>query len=173
VLRVLVTSGGFSIGPLQSIVRSFSGIPDVELTIVCGAATRMVSRAERDAQAAGVRARVLGFEPDMPARLAEAHVVVGKAGGLTVTETMTAGRPMVLVGTVPGNELFNEELVVSGGAGYAAQAMEVGPIVSAMRLRGEIAKMGRRGTELVMPGSAGNVVGVAREWMERGGQRAA
>jgi processive 1,2-diacylglycerol beta-glucosyltransferase len=172
-LRVLVTSGGFGVGPLQAIVRSFAGIAGVELTIVCGAAKRLVPRAECDALAARVRARVLGFERDMPARLAEAHIVVGKAGGLTVTETMAAGRPMVLVGTVPGNELFNEELVVRGGAGLAAQAADVGAIVNGMRSRGEIAKMGRRGAQLVVPGSAGRVATVAQEWMERGGQRAA
>ena len=44
----------------------------------------------------GVCADVLGFERDMPARVAAAHVVVGKAGGLTVSEALTAGRPMVL-----------------------------------------------------------------------------
>jgi processive 1,2-diacylglycerol beta-glucosyltransferase len=167
-LRVLVTSGGFGIGPLQAIVRSFAGIADLELTIVCGAATRRVPRAERDALDVGVRARVIGFERDMPARLAEAHVVVGKAGGLTVTETMAAGRPMVLVGTVPGNELFNEELVVRGGAGVAAQAGDVGAIVSAMRSRGEIAKMGQRGRQLILSESAARVTSVAQEWMERG-----
>ncbi len=172
-LRVLITSGGFSIGPLQTIVRSFAGIADVELTIVCGAATRIMERAARDAQAAGVRARVLGFERDMPARVADAHVVVGKAGGLTVTETMAAGRPMVLVGTVPGNELFNQNLVVSGGAGYAAQAEDVGAIVNAMRSRGEIAEMGRRGGELVVPESAARVIAVAREWVQQGGRKAA
>jgi processive 1,2-diacylglycerol beta-glucosyltransferase len=133
----------------------------------------MMPRAERDAAAAGVRARVLGFERDMPMRLAEAHVVVGKAGGLTVTETMAAGRPMVLVGTVPGNELFNEEFVVRGGAGVAGQAGDVGTIVSAIRSRGEIAKMGRQGRQLVMPESAESVARVAHAWMERGGRRAA
>jgi processive 1,2-diacylglycerol beta-glucosyltransferase len=172
-LRVLVTSGGFGVGPLESIVRSFAGVPDVELTIVCGAAKRLVPRAEREAEAAGVRARILGFERDMPMRVAEAHVVVGKAGGLTVTETMAAGRPMVLVGTVPGNELFNEQLVVQGGAGYAAEGEDVGAIVGAMRARGEVARMGENGRGLVRRGSAGRVVGVAREWMGRGGRRAA
>jgi processive 1,2-diacylglycerol beta-glucosyltransferase len=172
-LRVLVTSGGFGIGPIRAIVRSFAGVPDVELTIVCGAATRRIPRIERDAQAAGIRARVLGFERDMPSRLAQAHVVVGKAGGLTVTETMAAGRPMVFVGTVPGNEWFNEERVVRGGAGYAAQAGEVGATVDAMRSRGEMARMGERGRRLVLAGSAGNVVEVVRGWIAKGGQRAA
>jgi processive 1,2-diacylglycerol beta-glucosyltransferase len=92
-LRVLVTSGGFGVGPIRDIVRSFAGISGVELTVVCGRAPGLERRVARLAAAAGVKARVLGFERDMPSRMAEAHVIVGKAGGLTVSEAMTSGRP--------------------------------------------------------------------------------
>jgi processive 1,2-diacylglycerol beta-glucosyltransferase len=172
-LRVLVTSGGFGIGPIREIVCSFEGIEGVELTVVCGAAEATVPRVRRAAADAGVQARVLGFERDMPARVAEAQVVVGKAGGLTVSETMAAGRPMVIVGTVPGNETFNEELVVRGGAGYAARALDVGRIVAAMRARGEIAQMGERARGLVVPESGDRVVDVAIELAGRRAARAA
>jgi processive 1,2-diacylglycerol beta-glucosyltransferase len=172
-LRVLVTSGGFGIGPIREIVCSFQDVPDVELTVVCGAAEAAVPRVRRTALAAGVSARVLGFERDMPARVAEAHVVVGKAGGLTVSETMSAGRPMVVVGTVPGNETFNEELVIRGGAGYAARAIDVGRVVGAMRARAEIASMGGRARGLVVPDSANGVVDVAVALAGRRAARAA
>jgi len=172
-LRVLVTSGGFGIGPMREIVCSFQGVPDVEVTVVCGAAEAAVPRVRRTAAQAGVAARVLGFERDMPARVAEAHVVVGKAGGLTVSETLAAGRPMVVVGTVPGNETFNEELVVRGGAGYAARALDVGRVVAAMRARGEIAQMGARARGLVVTESADRVVDVALELASRRSARAA
>jgi len=85
---------------------------------------------------------------------------------------MAAGRPMMTVGTVPGNELFNEALVVRGGAGYAVRATDVGAVVSAMRARGEIAAMGRRARELVVADSADRVVSVALD-AARSGARAA
>jgi UDP-N-acetylglucosamine:LPS N-acetylglucosamine transferase len=154
-------------------VRSFEGMRDVRLTVVCGAARASVPRALRAAREAGVPARVLGFERNMPARVAEAHVVVGKAGGLTVSETMSAGRPMVMVGTVPGNELFNEALVVQGGGGYAARARDVGAVVETMRSGGEFAAMGARARELVVAGAADKVVDVAMELALRTGSRAA
>ena len=160
-LRVLVTSGGFGVGPVRAVVRSFAGIPDVELTVVCGAARAVEARASREAARAGVRANVLGFERDMPGRMAAAHVIVGKAGGLTVSETLAAGRPMITVGTVPGNELANERLVVEGGAGYAADAGAVGPLAALMRARGLIAPMGARGRRLVVAESAERVLAVA------------
>jgi processive 1,2-diacylglycerol beta-glucosyltransferase len=167
-LRVLVTSGSFGVGPMAAIVRSFRGRRDIELTVVCGSKRGAEARAARVAEAAGVHARVLGFERDMAARVREAHIVVGKAGGLTVTETMAAGRPMVLVGTVPGNELSNERLVVEGGAGYAAAPGEVGAIVDAMRERGVIAGMGQRARGLVLPHGAARVLDVAIGMADRG-----
>jgi processive 1,2-diacylglycerol beta-glucosyltransferase len=160
-LRVLVTSGSFGLGPLEAIVRSFAGVRDVELTVVCGSAKGAEARATRAAAEAGVEARVLGFERDMPARLAEAHVVIGKAGGLTVSETMAAGRPMILVGTVPGNELSNERLVVSNGAGYAGKAGDAGAIASALRARGEIEAMGRNARAVVLAHAAERALAVA------------
>jgi processive 1,2-diacylglycerol beta-glucosyltransferase len=172
-LRVLVTCGGFSVGPVCAVVRSFAGMLGVKLTVVCGAANSALPKVERAAQESGVAARVIGYESDMPARVEEAHVVVGKAGGLTVSETMAAGRPMMLVGTVPGNELFNEALVVQGGAGYSVPATLVGVNVLAMRMRGEIAVMGERARGLVVADSADRVVDVALETVARLGARAA
>jgi processive 1,2-diacylglycerol beta-glucosyltransferase len=133
-------------------------VRDVELTVVCGSAKGAVERVERVVATEGLQANVLGFERDMAARVRDAHVVVGKAGGLTVTESLVAGRPMVLVGTVPGNELANEELVVSHHAGYASTPADTGALVNAMRARGEIAAMGRRARALVRPGAAAAVV---------------
>lgn len=160
-LRVLVTSGSFGVGPMEAIVRSFAGRRDVALTIVCGSQRGAVARVERVAAKAGVTARVLGFERDMAARLAETHLVVGKAGGLTVTETMAAGRPMLLVGTVPGNELANERLVVRGGAGYAVHPSEVGGAVDDLREGAAIVAMGKQARSLVLTESASRVLDVA------------
>ncbi len=171
-LRVLVTSGGFGVGPMRQIVRALAGVPDVELTVVCGAAKGLAARVARDAERLGVRARVLGFERDMPARVAEAHVVIGKSGGLTVTETLAAGRPMIVVGAVPGNETRNEAFVVDGGAGLHAAPGDVGAALAAVRARG-VAAMGARARALVPRWSADRVVGWSLGWAEALEARAA
>jgi UDP-N-acetylglucosamine:LPS N-acetylglucosamine transferase len=110
-----------------------------------------------------VRARVIGFERDMPARIAEAHVVVGKSGGLTVSETLAAGRPMVIVGAVPGNETINEEYVVRGGAGIAAAPDDVARALAEVRARG-VVTMGACARQLVVRWSADRVVAWAEGW---------
>ena len=114
---------------------------------------------------------------DMAARITECHVVVGKAGGLTVTATLTAGRAMVVASAVPGNEKINEAFVVHGGAGVAADADDVGAVIE--RLRGEdgrgatLIAMGRRARELVPMHAADAVVDVALSLASRGARRTA
>jgi processive 1,2-diacylglycerol beta-glucosyltransferase len=174
-LRVLVTSGGFGVGPVAKVVRSFASMDDVELTVVCGRAETLVTRVEAIASREGMRdrVRVIGFERDMATRVREAHVVVGKAGGLTVSETMAAGRPMTIVGTVPGNESINEAMVVDAGAGVACAPDDVARRVIA--LRGSIEAMGARARALVPQGAADAVVGSAQSmsWVARSRDHAA
>ena len=171
-LRVLVTSGGFGVGPVRAVVASFAGAADVELTVVCGRAAA-VEREVRSLMQGRVPGRVVGFEKDMPARVAEAHVIVGKAGGLTVSEAMTAGRPMVVAGAVPGNEAINADCVARAGAGVIAPPDEVGPVVSAMRAAGLVAAMGQAGRRMVAHGAADRVVDIAMRGVRRAGTRRA
>ena len=157
-LRVLVTSGGFGVGPLAAAVRSFAGVPNVKLTVVCGKSESLVREARAIADAHRVDAEIVGFETNMPARVADADVVVGKAGGLTVSETLTAGRPMVVVGAIPGNEMLNEAFVVGGGAGVAATADDVGRTVAGLRFHGHLAEMSRRARLLVASHASARVL---------------
>lgn len=160
-LSVLVTSGGFGVGPMARIVESFRGVRDVDLVVVCG-------NAKKIAVPRGIRAKVIGFEKNMPARLAAAHVVVGKAGGLTVTETLAAGRPMIIASAVPGNEAVNEAFVVDGGAGVSAEPDDVGAMVARLRSAGVLRSMGRNARALVRRGAAEGVVDVALALAKRG-----
>lgn len=170
-MRVLVTSGGFGVGPLVQVVRSFAGRHDVELTVVCGKSGVLVERVKKAASRAGVHARVLGFERDMPARVREAHVVVGKAGGLTVSETLSAGRPMILAGAVPGNEAVNARLVAGHRAGLVVAAAGVGAAAETLRASGWVEAMGERARAMVMTRAADRVLDVALQEVWQGEAR--
>jgi len=159
-VRVLVTSGGFGVGPTREIVRSLAGVAGVAVTVVCGASAQLRDQVERDAQDLGAAVAAIGYERDMPARVRDAHVVVGKAGGLTVSETLTSGRPMIVVGAVPGNEKLNEAFVVGSGAGVVASPGDVGAAVVALRASGALAHMGALGRAAIVRNASGRVLGV-------------
>jgi processive 1,2-diacylglycerol beta-glucosyltransferase len=166
-LEVLVTSGGFGVGPLASVVASFAGIPDVRLTIVCGRDERVRRHVARVAQRTAVDACVLGFEANMPARVARSHLLVGKAGGLTTSEALAAGRPMILVGTCPGQERHNEEWLCLNGAAVRATPEAAGACVARLRAGGRLEPMARRAHELGAPRAAERVVEAAARLVPR------
>ena len=57
------------------------------------------------------------YVTNVPRMMRAADAVICKAGGLIVTEALAAGRPMLLVDAIPGQETGNADLVVRSGAG--------------------------------------------------------
>ncbi|HXI87244.1 MAG TPA: UDP-N-acetylglucosamine--N-acetylmuramyl-(pentapeptide) pyrophosphoryl-undecaprenol N-acetylglucosamine transferase [Parvularculaceae bacterium] len=68
---------------------------------------------------AGVEAELAPFFPDLPARMAKAHLVIARAGASTVTEIATIGRPSILVPlaiAMDDHQTGNALVLVEGGA---------------------------------------------------------
>ncbi|MCC3267288.1 MGDG synthase family glycosyltransferase [Arthrobacter gengyunqii] len=85
-------------------------------TVVCGRNDALRQRIEHLVAPAGDRYRVLGFTTEMPQLLRRADLFVGKPGGLSVSECMAAGLPMVMVNPIPGQEVRNGDYLLEQGA---------------------------------------------------------
>lgn len=85
-------------------------------TVVCGRNDALRQRIEQLVEPAGNRYRVLGFTAEMPQLLRRADLFVGKPGGLSASECMAAGLPMVLVNPIPGQEVRNGDYLMEQGA---------------------------------------------------------
>jgi len=85
-------------------------------TVVCGRNDALRQRIEQLVAPAGNRYRVLGFTAEMPQLLRRADLFVGKPGGLSASECMAAGLPMVLVNPIPGQEVRNGDYLMEQGA---------------------------------------------------------
>jgi processive 1,2-diacylglycerol beta-glucosyltransferase len=57
--------------------------------------------------------------------MAAADVVVTKSGGLTVSECLAVGRPVLVVRPTPGQEERNSDFLLENGAGLKAVAPEI------------------------------------------------
>lgn len=85
-------------------------------TVVCGRNDELRERIDDLVAPAGDRYRVLGFTTEMPQLLRRADLFVGKPGGLSASECMAAGLPMVLVNPIPGQEVRNGDYLLEQGA---------------------------------------------------------
>ena len=85
-------------------------------TVVCGRNDELRHSIEQLVAPAGDRYQVLGYTADMPRLLRDADLFVGKPGGLSASECMAAGLPMVLVNPIPGQEVRNGDYLMEQGA---------------------------------------------------------
>lgn len=85
-------------------------------TVVCGRNEELQEQIEEIVAPAADRYRVLGYTTEMPQLLREADLFVGKPGGLSASECMAAGLPMVLVNPIPGQEVRNGDYLMEQGA---------------------------------------------------------
>jgi processive 1,2-diacylglycerol beta-glucosyltransferase len=90
----------------------------VELTVTIGHADKL--RAAIEAATNGHATKIVGWTDQLPRMLHESHLLIGKAGGATVQETIAAGCPMIINHVVAGQEEGNARLIVESNSGVIA-----------------------------------------------------
>ena len=99
--RVLVTGGSQGARVMSDVVPlALARLPKPardRLRVVQQARGEDEHRVRAAYRELGIAAEVAPFFPDLPARIAAAHLVVGRAGASTVSELAVIGRPSVLV----------------------------------------------------------------------------
>ena len=89
-------------------------------------------RAAYDAM--GVAADLAPFYPDMPRRIAEAHLVVSRAGASTIAELTVIGRPSVLIpypAAMDDHQTANARPLAEAGAAVVAPETGADPLTAA------------------------------------------
>jgi processive 1,2-diacylglycerol beta-glucosyltransferase len=133
---VLVTSGGTTVGHFEQAVRALAALETelpgrLQLLVVCGEDADAKARLEAFAQRCPMPVRVFGFVGFMADLMAASDLVVAKAGGLTVSEALACGLPLVLYHVIPGQERQNAQHVAEHGAGVIA--LNAGEVAAAVR----------------------------------------
>jgi processive 1,2-diacylglycerol beta-glucosyltransferase len=111
--------GGSSLGWIFHAIRE---IPGSRFEFICGSNRSLYRHVARRAVADSLQDRVFvhAFVDDMPRRIHEADVLVGKPGGITAGEAFAQNKPFVIVDMLPGQEGYNYEALVKNGLGFRA-----------------------------------------------------
>jgi processive 1,2-diacylglycerol beta-glucosyltransferase len=154
---VLMVSGGPGVGDLATMAASVLALPG-ELQVVAVAGRNEAAKTALDALARSHVGRLLaiGFTGEMQTLMAAADLVVTKPGGLTVSECLALGRPMLLVSPIPGQEEHNAGFLLEQGAAWLAYD-GIGLFYKISRLMSEpmqLAAMAAHSRRLGQPGAA-------------------
>lgn len=112
---------------------------------------------------ADIRAELQPFFQDLPRRMADAHLVIGRSGAGTVAELMAIGRPAILVPlphALDDNQTPNAEILSRAGAGWTVAQRDLTPDMLAGMLNeilsapGDLAKRAAAAHALAVPNAA-------------------
>ncbi|QGW84533.1 MGDG synthase family glycosyltransferase [Variovorax paradoxus] len=160
---LLMASGGAGVGDLPSMVErvlSLGGESGFQVIAVAGRNADAHARLQAVAARHPGRVVPIGFTNEMHKLMAAANLVVTKPGGLTVSECLALGKPMLLISPIPGQEEHNAGFLMEEGAAWLAYDA-IGLDYKVARLMADPAKladMARRSRALGKPLAAAAVL---------------
>ena len=128
-LKILVTGGSQGASVLSAVVPEGLGMLEPSLRrrlqVVQQCRPDDIERVRQQYADLGIPAELTTYIEDMPGKIADAHLVIGRAGASTVAELSAAGRPAILIpfaAATDDHQTANaRELVKAGGARAIAQ----------------------------------------------------
>ncbi len=107
---VLIVAGSEGMGDIPSTVEALRRADIAEIVVLCGRNERLRGQLDRSD-----RVLALGWRSDVADLMAAADVLVHNAGGLSLTEALTAGLPAVTFRPIPGHGVANARVLEESG----------------------------------------------------------
>lgn len=168
--RVLVMGGGLGLGPIVEAVRSLASLsqPELRVTVICG--TNQSLQGELlDLFGQDSRIEVLGFTSQVAEYMAQSDLLVTKPGGITCSEAMAMGLPMLLLSPLPGHEEENAGYLAGTGAALITDETWVGARAAELLFEQPEALQAMR-TQARQTGRPGSAEAIANEILIRSAQ---
>ena len=118
---ILVSAGGFGVGPVGHLMEALARLEhSARVVAVCGRNAALKAELSEAVKGFPKRSAVaftlVGFTTEMDELMTAADLFVGKPGGLTTSEALAKGLPMVVINPIPGQEERNSDHLLEEGA---------------------------------------------------------
>ena len=120
VFTILVSAGGYGVGPVQALLTELLKIKrPVQLVVIAGKSEELKQHldqiAARQNRNSSNRVIPVGFTSLMDEYMTAADILLGKPGGLTTSEAMARNLPLCIVNPIPGQEERNSAHLLECG----------------------------------------------------------
>lgn len=125
---LLVSAGALGMGPAEFIVERLQQLRhDAQVFVICGKSEELKTRIEELTGPDSPKFRTIGFTTRMADLMGASDLFIGKPGGLTTSEALARGLPMVIVSPIPGQEERNSDHLLEEGIALKCNEMATLP----------------------------------------------
>ncbi|MGC2767411.1 MAG: glycosyltransferase [Candidatus Acidiferrum sp.] len=166
-LVLLISAGGYGVGPVEQLVRGLLALGQPwQLVAIAGKSEKLRARLEQMSKTAGKlpdgenRMVAVGFTKEMDQYMAAADALIGKSGGLTTSEALARGLPMILIEPIPGQEERNADHLLEAGAAIRCNNLPAAPwkIASLLENQEKLSSMRAAAAAMARPAAARKIV---------------
>lgn len=120
VTTILVSAGGFGVGPVGHILESLSSMQHpAQVVALCGRNEELKQRLDKLtvklSPSSRVSIKTIGFTTEMDELMSASDILLGKPGGLTTSEALAKEMVFVIVNPIPGQEERNSDHLLEEG----------------------------------------------------------
>ena len=140
-LKILVTGGSQGASVLSETVPEGLGLLEPSLRrrlqVVQQCRPDDIDRVRQQYAGLGIPAELMTYIEDMPEKLADAHLVIGRAGASTIAELSAAGRPAILIpfpSATDDHQTANAREMTRAGGARTIQQTDFTPDVLARQI---------------------------------------
>ena len=163
---ILLMGGGAGVGHLEQIAANLLALPgDFQLIVLAGKNETALQKLHKLAPLFPARLFPRGYTTEVEKLMVCADLVITKPGGLTTSECLAMGVPMIVHSPIPGQEERNADYLMEQGAALKA----VDPVGLAYRVEEllgapeKLAQMQARARTLARPHAARAVLRIVLE----------
>ena len=158
---LLMMSGGAGVGGIETLAERLLRLEgDFQLVALAGRNEHLLAELQALAQRYPGRLYPMGFTRVIERIMAASDLAITKPGGLTTSECLTVGLPMIVVSPIPGQEERNADFLLENGA--ALKACDAGAlawrVAALLQDVQRIAAMRENALKLGRPGAARQVL---------------
>jgi len=113
---ILIMGGGQGLGPMKEAVKSLVRLKrSLQLIVICGTNVKLVNWIKKIRRKTAKKIIFYNYAGNVDELMEVSTLIVSKPGGMTTSECLAKGLPMVIVDPIPGQEERNSQFLVNQG----------------------------------------------------------